>query len=574
VSTPGGGNAALARRWQLAAAALCAAGALARLAAYAQNRSLWYDEAALALNIVQRGFIALLRPLDFLQAAPPLFLWAERLAILPLGESEWSLRAIPLAAGVLTPPLMWRVARRTLPPLAAIAGVALVALSPSLVRYAAEAKPYAVDAFITLVLLDRALAVTERENTSASWWTLAIVGVTAMASSTPATFVLAGVGAFLLTHAVMARNTAFMRRTAALGLCWSVTFVTLLSTVFRPLLDGSSPVGRFMHWYWAANFLTSHPPGLATKASVILWATLTSTFFGKAEFPKATTLLLGLAAVGVVVLFATRRLALAVLLLVPVVVAACASALRLYPLGQRLMLFAAPHTALLLASSLTLVYHRRAPAWIAWVGGAVVAAGIVASSRGVLEQLASNEGRQESRALIRAAAQQRAAGLPVWVSGGGEPAWRFYSGVRGGSYGAGPDVFAEPSYSTIAPDVIVGSWYNSLPERIGRVVDDTAASSKPSRWSETESARIARLAHPCALLFFSVMQPGEATTLLASVAALGGSVTDTRRDVGARLYRVCFAVRTGNGERRTGNREPGTVALYREDEDPSPGGSG
>ena len=553
MSADGGGSAAVARRWQLAAATLCIVGTLARVAAYAQHRSLWYDEAALALNVVQRGFIALLRPLDFLQTAPPLFLWGERLAILPLGASEWSLRAVPLVAGILTPPLMWRVARRTLPPLAAIAAVALVALSPSLVRYAAEAKPYAVDALFTLVLVDRALAVAEPNAGRNQWWLLSIVGVVAILSSTPAIFVLAGVVAFLALRAALARDSRLVRNTAAIAFVWGAAFAVLLATVFRPLIGNGSRISRFMHWYWATNFLTPDPPGLATKVSSILWATLTSTFVGDTAFPNATTLLLGTAAVGIVALFLTRRLGLAVLLVAPLVAATCASALRLYPLAERLMLFGAPLTALVLASSLTLVYHR-ASARLVWIGATVMAAGIVASSRGVLERLASNDGRQESRALVRAAAEQRATGLPVWVSGGGEPAWRLYSGVRSGSPGAGPDVFAQPSDASIAPDVLVGAWYNSLPERIARVVDDTAAWSKPSPWSETEARRIVRLARPCALVFFSAIQPGEATALLTSIAALGGSVTETRRDIGAELYRVCFAVRTGDGTKRASSR--------------------
>ena len=546
MSAHGGGNAALERRWQLAAAALCVVGALARLAAYAQHRSLWYDEAALALNVVQRGFMKLLRPLDFLQTAPPLFLWAERLAILPLGASEWSLRSVPFAAGILTPPLMWRVARRALPPLAAIAAVALVALSPSLVHYAAEAKPYAVDALIALILVDRALVVAEPDAGRAQWWWLSSVSVMAILSSAPAIFVLVGVVAFLALRAALARDRRLAYHTAAIAVVCGLAFAVLLATVFRPLIGDGWRIGRFMHWYWAANFLTPDPPGLTTKLSSLLWAALTGAFFGDSAFPNATTLLLGIAISGVLALVVARRLPFALLLLVPFTMAACASALRLYPVAARLMLFGAPLTALLLASSLTLVYHRRASPRLVWVGALMVAAGIAAASRGVLEQLASNEGRQESRALVRVAAEQRATGLPVWVSGGGEPAWRFYTGVRTGSQSAGPDVFAPPSDASIAPDVLVGAWYNSMPERIGRVVDDTAAWSKPSAWSEREAGRIARLARPCANVFFSATQPGEATALLASINALGGSVTDARHDVRAALYRVCFGVSTGN----------------------------
>ena len=535
-----GGDAAFSRRWRLIAAALCAVGAIARLAAYAQHRSLWYDEAALALNIVQRGFVALLQPLDFLQTAPPLFLWAERLAILPSGASEWSLRAVPLAAGILTPPLMWHVARRALPPLAAIAAVALVALSPTLVHYAAEAKPYAVDAFVTLVVVDRAVSVAEPSAGRAHWWMLAIVGVLAIVSSTPAIFVLAGAVACLGLRAALGRDSRFARRTAAVGLVWAAAFAALLATVFRPLLDDDSRVGRFMHWYWATNFLTPDPPGLATKVSSILWATLTGTFVGEPAFPNATTVLLGIAAAGVLALVAARRFAFGVLLVSPFILAASASALRLYPLAERLVLFAAPLTALLLASSLMFASWPHTWRWPAWLGAAAVAAGIIVSSRGVLARLASDEGRQESRALVSEAMRERGEGLPVWVSGGGEPAWRFYSGLDDSRPSVGPDVFAAPSDATITSDVIVGSWYNSIPERIVRVVDDTAAWSKPSPWSAKESARIARLARPCALVFLAAPQPGESAALLTSVGALGGTVRDARRAVGAELYRVCF----------------------------------
>src|SRR5690242_20553827 len=134
-------EAATARGWRLAALSLCVLGAVLRVAVFVQHRSLWYDEAALALNLVGRGFIALLAPLDNFQTAPPLFLWAERLAVLMFGRGEGALRAVPLAAGVATPFVMWRVARKILPAPAALVAVALTALSPALVRYSVEAKP-------------------------------------------------------------------------------------------------------------------------------------------------------------------------------------------------------------------------------------------------------------------------------------------------------------------------------------------------------------------------------------------------------------------------------------------------
>jgi len=47
-------------------------GIAARMRVYLSNRSLWGDEAALALVIIKNGYLDLLKPLG--QAAPPLFL--------------------------------------------------------------------------------------------------------------------------------------------------------------------------------------------------------------------------------------------------------------------------------------------------------------------------------------------------------------------------------------------------------------------------------------------------------------------------------------------------------------------
>ena len=295
------------RGWRIAAWLLCVVGAAARIAAYAQNRSLWYDEAALALNIARRGFVDLVAPLDFLQTAPPLFLWAERVMVLLFGVNEWALRVVPLVCGILTAPMMWRVARRLLSAPVAVLAVALVALSPTLVRYAAEVKPYASDALVTLLILDQTIAAAQGRSGVAEWRRLALVGLAAIVSSTPSVFVLAGVIAFMASSALLAKDPVWVRRAIALAVVWGGTFGVLLATVFRPLLGEDTPIGKFMHWYWAANFLTPDPPGLAAKFSALLWAALTNTFLGDAAFRGATTLLVGAVLVGVVVLLAVRK---------------------------------------------------------------------------------------------------------------------------------------------------------------------------------------------------------------------------------------------------------------------------
>src|SRR5690242_461144 len=96
------------------AAGIIAFGLLLRIRAYLFNRSLWIDEAELALNIVRRSLGGLMRPLDHSQAAPAGFLAAERGAVVAFGGGERALRLVPFLAGALVLLLTWRLARKYL----------------------------------------------------------------------------------------------------------------------------------------------------------------------------------------------------------------------------------------------------------------------------------------------------------------------------------------------------------------------------------------------------------------------------------------------------------------------------
>ena len=71
-----------------AVAGIAIVAGIIRLRVFAARRSLWFDEAAVAMNLVQRSFRALLQPLDHEQTAAPLFLWGERVAVLVGGNTE------------------------------------------------------------------------------------------------------------------------------------------------------------------------------------------------------------------------------------------------------------------------------------------------------------------------------------------------------------------------------------------------------------------------------------------------------------------------------------------------------
>ncbi|HEX3460055.1 MAG TPA: hypothetical protein VHT49_04065, partial [Acidimicrobiales bacterium] len=104
-----------------------------RIRQFAFHRSLWNDEASLAVNILARSFGGLTRPLAVVQGAPIGFLWMEKSATEIFGTSEYALRLVPLIAGVGSLFIFRDLASKVLPPLGSSVAVALFAVAPPLV---------------------------------------------------------------------------------------------------------------------------------------------------------------------------------------------------------------------------------------------------------------------------------------------------------------------------------------------------------------------------------------------------------------------------------------------------------
>ena len=71
-----------------------------RIIVFLQNRSLFLDEANLALNYATKSFPDLFAQLDNRQYAPPFFSVVEKVNVLLFGVHEYSLRILPLLSGI------------------------------------------------------------------------------------------------------------------------------------------------------------------------------------------------------------------------------------------------------------------------------------------------------------------------------------------------------------------------------------------------------------------------------------------------------------------------------------------
>jgi len=182
-----------------------ASGVAFRLYYFLSGRSFWIDEARVAINVASRGYADLLRPLDYDQAASPLFLWGEKLATQLFGVNERAFWLLPLLAGIGAMLLFIPLARRFLPGWTAPVAVASFCIAPTLVHFSATAKPYMGDLAFALAIMVGTCHWIERPASPAAR-ALPLVGVLAAWGSSPGIFTLAAAGGALMLGAPPARR--------------------------------------------------------------------------------------------------------------------------------------------------------------------------------------------------------------------------------------------------------------------------------------------------------------------------------------------------------------------------------
>ncbi len=402
----------------VAAVGLILFGAALRLLEYAGNRPLWADEAMLSLNVARRSFRGLLQPLDYDQAAAPLFLWIAKAGTLIGGVTEASLRAASLLAGILVLVAGWRFARRLAGEPTALLATALAAGSLTLIYYSGEFKPYAIDALVTLLVFQLAWAVLLEPDSAPAWRRLAFGGALATAVSLTAPFVLLGAGAALLADRRI-RTPGLRWRAAATGVSWLVAWGALYLLLYR-----ATAGNPYLHRFWAATYLDPSAADFRLRlyrAGSSLAAALPEPLDG---MPPIVLLLLF--AAGAWTLFRTAGLPAVLLAVVPFAATFGAAAASRYPIVDRLLIFLAPVTFLLVAAALTAPLRRLAPRGAELAGFALAALVIGAALPGLRANLTAPTVLEEGRESIREV--QRLAGAePVYIFAPGLPAWVFYT---------------------------------------------------------------------------------------------------------------------------------------------------
>lgn len=353
---------------------IIAAGILLRLVLFFQSRDLIGDEANIARNLQERGYAALLRPLDYQQFAPPGFLWAEKLATQLAGFGEMSLRLLPLLCGVAALFAFHRLLRRLLPLRSYWYPLAVLSLGFIYVEYSTVVKPYMSDVLITLLLVDRSLSLQRGSAGRKALWWQAAGGCIALWCSMPALFVLGGIGIVQVVKAMRRRDRALLAGTCVSGLCWLLSFSLYYLLLLRHQI-GNEVLQAFHEQYFL--FLAPHNAG-EWRHNLDRMMAVAGVTAGYTGIAMACTLFFFFA--GMVRLLHRDR-ALLALLLLPVLFMFLAAALHYFTLIERVILFALPLLLCVMGFGLEAVLSLLRPVWLRSVP--LLAAGVAVLTWGM-----------------------------------------------------------------------------------------------------------------------------------------------------------------------------------------------
>ncbi len=317
-------------------------GILIRFRQYLFNRSLWIDEASLALNILKLNYSELLEPLLHKQAAPPFFLLITKLFTDIAGYSEYVLRLLPFFCGITSVILFYYLATQFLQKKVIPIAVGLLSFSYYAIYYSAEFKQYSVDLLFTILIIFFAFKLDESQYQKKYSMYFGFIAVLSTWLSHTSVFVLAGVGFALLYKITLEKrkyekaniNIIHLKGLIVIGILSISSFFFHYFFIIRPVPK------EYFYDFWEDSFVPFPPLGL----SEIKWYLIKG--INVMKNPLGFTFLYGIAFVFLVIgiiSFLKRKDKLNLnLLLFPIVFLLIASIFHIYPINSRLILFILP----------------------------------------------------------------------------------------------------------------------------------------------------------------------------------------------------------------------------------------
>jgi hypothetical protein len=345
--------------------AVIVAGFTLSLAQFLFNRSLWWDEAAQALNIIHRNSLELLQPLDHAQVAPVLFLQIQKLFSILLPDSEYGLRLFPLLCFWLSVYFFLQILKKQInSPYGIIVALSLLVFSYRFLFYASEAKRYMPDVLTALCMFY--LMLKSYKNERNRYVLTALAGAVAVFISGVAPVILFTCGACWAFERFFVVRRGNIFPMFAVFAVWLGVFGLYYATFIH-----NHPLKEFMVQYWLQRnaFLSSNPFEVDFYTSlagcfVRMFSGLytSNSYHITPIYAAGNTILVGglmfLFVAGIIHAVRNGKATLIILTCTPVLLHLILSALRLYPFTGRFILYLLPGVILLCAAGFDAVAEK------------------------------------------------------------------------------------------------------------------------------------------------------------------------------------------------------------------------
>lgn len=412
-------------------------GVFLRYKHYITNRSLWWDPAALAVNIIERSYSDLLTRLDLGQNAPPGFLFVSKFIGSLFNYRELSLVAFPFACNILSLFLFLYLCVLVLDQQKIYLAFLPFAFSTTAIYYASEFKQYSVDLFFSVLLLVLTFLVMKNHFGKRYLYGWIVAGLVSVWFSYPAIIVLSGIWAAVLFIILFDKEMfPHVRKILFTGFLWIFNYLILFFMVIYP-----SSIQEGMHkglkrWFAA----------MPVDETSIKWCI--NTILGLFRHPLGFSNAYPLAAIsmlmGIAILYRKKRKQFLIFSL-PLLVLFVLSFLKQYPIAtghheisSRWVLFAIPFFYFFIVEGV--FYIADKPKWVPFYIFMVVLL-LFYPGRALFGHFGMY---QETRPLIEYYYKNRQVDDDIYVYTTAIPAFRYYNRLYQGHFVAGKRTSKDP----------------------------------------------------------------------------------------------------------------------------------
>jgi len=309
------------------------------------NRNLLLDEIALAINIRDRDFMALLQPLSDNQAAPIGFLYLEKLMITIFGNHDYILRIFPLVSFIISIILVYflslKLLKKRMPSLFASA---IFSTSYVLIRYSDEVKQYSSDMMFTLIIFYLTLKLDLQKKTHILIYALS--GATIIWFSNVAVLILFVVVLYTLYEQVIKSKNI---RILGVYFIWLISFA-----VYYLFFIQGHPTTAFMKSVWHAQFLPSDI--FSSSFYIAIASNIQDIYIHVLTMGSFWIFALTITFLSLLTATLKRQYTLILFFMAPLLIQIIISSLELYPFYVRFILYLMPMFIIMFAYGIYISY--------------------------------------------------------------------------------------------------------------------------------------------------------------------------------------------------------------------------